>query len=824
MPPVTSIFRKALAVLLLIFSTVVLATVVYCHHYQDQIIQKFLDEANKRLENPIQISSIRLASLETFPKVSLILQDVVVKKRTKPTADLLVARRVCVAFDMWKLVKGQYIVNRLFLEHGKLHLEEDITSQLGWRENEPGAAQTKAPLTVRLHKVEFADMEIAYGGKQQHYVIHAEHIQAKLKWRHARLKADLQGKAMILGIVSKDLVFAKNLPIHLKAVLRHHRQGKTWTLGPAQLKHSDSLLTLQGSWRPDDTNPIALEIKSQKISPQFLLLCLPDQYYKKIAPYAPQGQLALDLSISKQQDRSLSLHSNFVLREGALQFSQFSEPMALHQFSGCLRIPSVKELQTATLSVDTMTGTLGQSRLEGSFALSDFQNFQLQCTGDAMVDLTSLRRLLTHTTVTDASGRLEVHGKLEANLRALMLSNCTKDNIHLSGALQAKNVQFRPSQSHPLCKELNGELLFRDNIWDVKDFSGSIGPGNFTVHGVVHNLLPSMLSNSQKLYGEARLYIDYLDLDALLTGKHEASTQADTSPKFHISPQWVLNLDCDVQQLHFRRFQGKGVRGRLKIQDQKLIAEKLKLGMAGGKAFLDGVLDASTDQLNIHTAVRLKGVQLASLFYTFENFQQNFLMDRHLSGEVFSDFVLKLQTDKHWNVNWDALQADINARLTHGKLQQFEPIQRLAKYATKDSLTNLRFSALKNRIRIKSKKIHIPFMEVHSNVTRIQLSGTHTFDGKVDYSFVVPFTSFQQPGVDTLEEVDADALAGINLFLKLSGDVDNYRITYDTEALQDSLKGKLQEQGQALKDLLQGKYNGKVQLKELAPDDYFEFD
>ena len=115
-------------------------------------------------------------------------------------------------------------------------------------------------------------------------------------------------------------------------------------------------------------------------------------------------------------------------------------------------------------------------------------------------------------------------------------------------------------------------------------------------------------------------------------------------------------------------------------------------------------------------------------------------------------------------------------------------------------------------------------MEVHSNVTRIQLSGKHTFDGQVDYNLVVPFTSYQQQKEGATEEVATDALAGINLFLKLQGDVDNYKIRYDIKALRYSLKGKLQEQGKVLRDLLQGKYQGKTQLKELAPDDYLELD
>ena len=69
-----------------------------------------------------------------------------------------------------------------------------------------------------------------------------------------------------------------------------------------------------------------------------------------------------------------------------------------------------------------------------------------------------------------------------------------------------------------------------------------------------------------------------------------------------------------------------------------------------------------------------------------------------------------------------------------------------------------------------------------------------------------------------------DALGGINLFLKLQGDSHNYQLSHDTEALKASLKNTLQEQGRALKALWQGSYQDKARVKELAPDDYFDFD
>jgi hypothetical protein len=110
-------------------------------------------------------------------------------------------------------------------------------------------------------------------------------------------------------------------------------------------------------------------------------------------------------------------------------------------------------------------------------------------------------------------------------------------------------------------------------------------------------------------------------------------------------------------------------------------------------------------------------------------------------------------------------------------------------------------------------------------LTHIQLSGTHTFDGRIAYQFGVPFMGLQQQGrARASTAVSADAPADMNLFFKLQGDIDNYKISYDAEASRKSLTKAFKAQGKTLKALVQGEYQGQKYFQELALDNYFEFD
>ncbi|MCU0317758.1 MAG: AsmA-like C-terminal region-containing protein [Amoebophilaceae bacterium] len=820
MAQILSASRRILAALFLLLGLVVVATGVYCYHYQDKIIQRFLDETNKQLRNPIRIGSIRCTFLKSFPNITLTLHNVVVEDHLASDEDVLTACKIYCSFDLWRLMQGQCVLTSCCLEDGKINLMGNSGCQLAWA----AGVQHEIPLAVALQRIYLKNMEVMYGGERQHYVISAEQVQASVGWKHSKLEINLQGRATVQRIQLKDLSCARELPISLKASLLYDQRKQIWTLRPVQIRCENSLLTVQGNWGIEAAS--ALTIQGKKINLQRLLDCLPEQYYPPIRLYNLYGELTLDLKAHRQQGRLFALQGDFVFSNGTFSVGQFPIPIRLCQLSGNLSIPNVQDLTTATLSIDKMASTLAGSELSGNLVLHNFRDPHLQCAAKATLDLASLDIPLAHVAITDASGKLNVHWEFAVNLRQLMCGVHTKEHLHFSGVLRAQAARFKLGSSQLLCKDLTGSLIFDGHDLVMKDLSAHMGLSNFVLDGTVHNLLPYLFSGIPKPRLDAKLYVDYLDLDELLHEKHTPAVQAKlSSANFDLTSYWVLDLDCDIRQCHFRRVKAKNLHGKIQVKDQKLVVRDLQLNILGGKSLLDGVLDASTGLLNIHTTAKLQGLQIADLFYAFENFQQNFLTDKHLNGEVFSDVDLTIQADRQWNMNWESLQADIGIRLHNGMLKNFDPVQQLAKYVAGENLTSLHFSELKNHILIKNKKIHLTPMEVHSNLTRIQLSGTHTFDGEIDYHFGVSFAGLQHKGGEARSEVlNADTSAGINLFFNLRGDINRYKISYDAESSRASLKGALREQGKIIGTIVQGGYQPKIQPPELAPDDYFDFD
>jgi hypothetical protein len=173
----------------------------------------------------------------------------------------------------------------------------------------------------------------------------------------------------------------------------------------------------------------------------------------------------------------------------------------------------------------------------------------------------------------------------------------------------------------------------------------------------------------------------------------------------------------------------------------------------------------------------------------------------------------------------ETLIGDITATIQGGELNNFEPMQKLKPYLNDQGLSRLRFSELRNDIHIENKTIYIPQMEVRSNVTSIMVSGTHTFDQRIDYRIIAPLRNNKHVNMEEARDaLEEDGSGQTKLFLKIVGTTDDYRVLYDTESVRKKIAADLKKEVQVLKEAFKNKGARKKKELELAEDEYFDWD
>ena len=271
----------------------------------------------------------------------------------------------------------------------------------------------------------------------------------------------------------------------------------------------------------------------------------------------------------------------------------------------------------------------------------------------------------------------------------------------------------------------------------------------------------------------------------------------------------------------------------LKLRNQIANIQDLSVQTAGGTAYASAVVNTLQEIIHTEGRTRLQGVHVDSAFYVFEDFQQDFLTARHLKGEMYATSDWRMSLDRNLQVRYPSLSAETYATLKRGELNNFEPMQRIARFVDEEQLDHLQFDDIRNYIRIRDQQIYIPKMVVHSNLSDITVEGIHTFDNQIDYHFDVPMRSIHLRSAKARErsdqrkkyfgEVASDNAAPTKLFLKAKGTVEDYKISYDIPAAKVQFKENLAAEKQELKEVMKNRRKTSNYQVEVS-DEYLEFE
>jgi len=86
--------KKILFYFLLSLAVLIIAFGISVYFFKDEIIQRFIREANKSLSTPVQIGRIEVSAWQDFPNVAITFTDMYVENSHPGTYPLLEAKTV----------------------------------------------------------------------------------------------------------------------------------------------------------------------------------------------------------------------------------------------------------------------------------------------------------------------------------------------------------------------------------------------------------------------------------------------------------------------------------------------------------------------------------------------------------------------------------------------------------------------------------------------------------------------------------------------------------------------------------------------------------
>ena len=818
--------KRILFYFVLTLVTLIVALVISVYVFKDRIINEFIREANKSLNTPVSIRKIDVSALSDFPSLSIVFHDVYIEDSHTGKDTLLSAKKISFRLNPIQVWQGIYDVKGLRIEKSVTRLKINVVGKSNYNIVREGSGSSgTGTISFDLKNVKLIDTEVSYDDKlnDQYHLFRSDALDASIGITGDLYKIHAEGDVTTEQVGVGTQRFLVHKEFDAVADIDYDDENKVVTIKPSTLELQRSTFGVTGTYNFKNRNLIDLEAHGQNTDIQTVLRLLPDGFSSQFKEYQSDGDVYFTFTvkgeISEKKDPLFSIA--FGCTDATLFHPSYNSRITKANLEGSFATPSFSSLADARLFLRKVKGELNGLPFEADFGMSDFDNPVIDLVFKGDLDARSIMSFYPIPGVNEMSGTLKADVAFSGEI-GLLKKRATAQKVKASGTLDLSGLHLSLGDRPVIIDKLNGSLQFNNNDMALSNCSGTIGNSDFVLNGLFKNSVTFLLFENQPIGIEADLQSKYLDVDELFSIAF--GNEASGEYQFAISPNLHLNFNCSVGSLQYRRFKPRHIAGNLLIKNQMAVSRKLSFNAMGGSLTVDGIVDAKNPKaIDVVTGFKLNGVYLDSLFYVFENFDQDFIQDKHLKGQATADINTEMNFNEKLKLFPETLIADISATIKHGELNNFEPLKSLNRYLDDEGLAKLRFGDLKNDIHVENKVILVPQMEISSNVTTIQLSGTHNFDGHIDYRVTAPLRNKKKIDPDeAFGAIEDDGGGKAKIFLKITGTTDNYDVSYDKQALKKNIASGLKKEVQELRDAIKTKGNKKKKEQELS-DEAFDW-
>ena len=809
--------------------------------FQDKIIQLFVTEANQHLKTKVQVGQISLSLLNKFPDLAITLNNVILTESfTNSKAPLAKAERLYFTFNAWDLLRGQYRVQEMFVEEGTLAVKFLPDGTGNYQVFAPDTSQTpNKPFAFELKQITVRNVAFTYADqrRQQYYEAKTRQVQATLHISDKTIEVAATGQAHLqtIRIAGDDYFQDKQVGLQTKLVI--DRQGQAVQISSGEVAVGPARYQVAGKASYAGPTDLDIWFAGKNTNVQSLLALLPPKFSRVLGEYQSQGNVYFNGTVKgiTSGKANPQVLVQFGCRNATFYHPTSRQKLEALNFQGEFSNGSQQNNLTSIVQLKNIRGRLQNRPFVGSVIYRNLQDPFLQVKLNGTLDVAHALEVFPNDNLSRGSGEVAVDIALAGKVQAFQ-SQKGYGQVSSSGEINLKNVALQVKNYPQRFQQLNGNFIFRKSDLAVSDFTGKLGSSDFLLNGYLKNVLGWLFLTKQRLLVEADFKSNFLNFDELLSeNKPVRSTttgnkQRGPAPayKFAVSPYLGFDIKTTVDRVQFRRFRGKDLEGTLRLNNQVISSPNLALQTIGGQFVLQGLLDArQPNNIQVTTLTTVNHLKLDSLFYVFENFGQQFLVQRHLRGALTATVHSDLYFNQHLNPLTDRMEAEIKARIQNGQLINFEPMQKLAPYIPKRELANLQFSELSNTFWIQDRTVFIPEMEVRSNTSRVSVigvQGTHTFDQQLDYRFRIPLRNKNSRAIP--ESGSLPVSTGPNIFLSLKGSENNYKVALDKQRVKAKIAQDLRREKQEFKEVLRPDKQAapkKTNAPQPNQDEYFDF-
>lgn len=808
-------FKKTFLLLLLIGGLLASAGFLFIQVYGDQIKDGLVSYLNQHLNTKVKAESIDLSVWRQFPKASVNFTNVRVKESLPGSeANLAVFDRAYFVLDLWAILQGNYVIEKILLEKGRVNMaiREDYTRNYRIFKNTGTTSSPDTELSLDLKNIAVNEVQFNYHNqpKSQEFRSFIEEADFQGQFQNQTFLLKAEARTLIDALQVEETAFARNKPANLSCELKINKQKGVYTLKNGNLELANAQFEITGDLRQKENGAnLDLAFEGRKNRLETLLALVPEEYRKTFAAYEGTGNFYFnaDLTGSVTARENPRIDVNFGIEDGTITKQGVDTELEQVNLEGEFTNGGRQSLVTTLLKLKSFKTIVNDRRVKGQVTLNNFTDPYLNLKVESNVRLADAKAFIPLEDLTELNGNLFLDAAFAGRISNLE-SVETVHKTNFKGDMSLRKVNAYSKSQDIRYKDLNGNFRFNGNDLLVKNFKGYVGGSNFTLNGYLRNLASFLFLEDEKLTVDADFKSKHIDLKPLVTTEYQQDAQ-DTVVTFALPDYLVFDLGFQCREVEYERFKAKDIQGKVNYVNEKVQLKDLDFQTMSGQMNLSGTF-ASKENGNLEADFNANGqdIDIEQLFYQMDDFGQDIITNKHLKGIVNTNIKFRAVWDEYFNPLYDQLKVESDIGIDNGELNNFAPIMKLSGLIDVEELKRLQFQDLKNKVIIKDRQIRIPEMAINSNAFNMDFSGVHGFDNEIKYNIRVNLSQILFGEKEDYEtqfgQVTFDDEGQMNLFVKMTGPVNDPNIQYDRKAVAQKIQKDLEKEKEDLEKALEG--------------------
>ena len=801
--------------------------------FKKEVKATITNEVSKHIAADFSIDAISVHVFTSFPKVSIVLSDILISNKTPFAGDTLVyIENVELKTSLDNLLSKKLSIDYFSASNADIRLKTNIDNISNYdifKKTERNTVKQKAEdtstnsaLSLHIEKYTFNNIQLNYLDEKSLLSVQIKNLNHSGNGLFSEQDVLLSTYTSIQAFTlsSKNINYLKNAALIWNADINLNLSDLKVEFKKNLAKINDLNMSFHGFLQPIDNGiKMKLDFDSKGSKFKSLLSLIPSAYSANFKDVIAKGLLNFNgKAIGTYTDTSIP---KFDIKLNTSNAScQYPElPKAISNIYMDTTIGnSTGNIDDTSISIHKFEFKIDEDYFSATSHLTNLSNnpkFDAKLKG--VVNLKKLSQAYP----------LEIKEQLEGTVRFDLQSKFTQNdienkrytNIKNSGSISLKKMRIKTALTPNIISIQEASLKFTPKNFILKKFIATTAESDLNAKGTITNLIEFVAGN-KSLKGEFLVKSNNINVFNFLSNsntdvKPSQASQTTNSQinGFQIPKKIDITTKIIAKRVSYDAIDFTNMTGVLQITNQKAVFTNTKANLLGGNIMFDGNVDTQTTPSNFRFALSLKALNIKESFETIDLFSSIAPIGKAFDGKMSMKLNLNGDLDKDLFPETKSL---IGSGITSLQVKNIDSkkSKSLAELEKKFSFIDfdkLNMKKVETKLNFKNGTVYFdPFKIATYDGIPIEMEGSHSFENNMNYTLgtKIPAKHLGKEAANLLNGLNPNEIENIQVPIKINinGSIDNPNIDPDySAALKVITKKVLESQKNKLLDNLLGK-------------------